>query len=385
MAPPSPNLTGDAVAEILLRHRPEDPASLVRASLVCKPWRRILSDPTFPRRYRELHRTPPLLGFLDGAYACEALISGSFVPVAPRVPPLIKPALEPASVRRAVDCRHGRVLVHTVGATTTRAVLALWDPVTGDHRVIRCRNPDVRSYNQRAAVLCSAAGCDHRDCHGGPFAVVTVGNAVAGPPRAVAWAYSSEAAAWSASVSLDLGQDPSDVSGRGAIVGDGLYFLLGRGTAILKYHLGEHCLSVIDSPCVSTKPMVLMAMEDEGSLGLAGVLGSTLHLWSRKVDDDDPTMGVETTWVQHRVIDLGNLLPLDGRSYHEAYVTGFAEGVHALFVSTDATIFVFELKSERVRKVGQVGFYYDVLPFMRFCIPDFASSKIGIGSGDGLK
>ncbi|WVZ61761.1 hypothetical protein U9M48_011582 [Paspalum notatum var. saurae] len=342
MAPPSPNLTGDAVAEILLRHRPEDPASLVRASLVCKPWRRILSDPTFPRRYRELHRTPPLLGFLDGAYACEALISGSFVPVAPRVSRRSSPS----------------------------------------------PNPDVRSYNQRAAVLCSAAGCDHRDCHGGPFAVVIVGNTLAGPPRAVAWAYSSEAAAWSAPVSLDLGQDPSDVTGRGAIVGGGLYFLLGRGTAILKYHVGQHCLSVIDSPCVSTKPVVLMVMameDDDGSLGLAAVLGSTLHLWSRKVNDDDPMMGVEATWMQHRVIDLGILLPLDGRRYHEAYVTGFAEGVNVLFVSTDATIFAFELKSGRVRKVGQLGFYYDVLPFMRFYLPDFASSKIDIASGEGLK
>ncbi|KAJ1287612.1 hypothetical protein BS78_02G023500 [Paspalum vaginatum] len=299
MAPP-PDLTGDAVAEILLRLPPEDPACLVRASL--------------------LHRTPSLLGFLDEAYACEALSSGSFVPVAARVPALVQPALESAPVRRAVDCRHGRVLLHVVG--------------TRGREVLRRRNPYVPSYNQCGAVLCSAAGCDHRDYHGGPFAVVILGNAaVAGPPRAVEWAYSSKAAAWSAPVSLGLGQDPSDVTGRGAIVGD--------------VH-GPH--------------------GNGGRRWFAGArrrLGSTLRLWSRKADDD-PIMGFATT-----VIDLDNLLPLDGRRYHKAYVTGFAEGVHALLLSTDATIFVFELKSGRVRsrKVGQLGFYYHALPFMRFYIP----------------
>ncbi|CAN6212970.1 unnamed protein product [Urochloa humidicola] len=46
-------LIDDATTEILFR-----------ASLVCKPWCRILSDRAFLRRYREFHRSPPLLGFL---------------------------------------------------------------------------------------------------------------------------------------------------------------------------------------------------------------------------------------------------------------------------------------------------------------------------------
>ncbi|KAJ1287620.1 hypothetical protein BS78_02G024100 [Paspalum vaginatum] len=270
----------DAVAEILLRLPPDDPACLVRASLVCKSWRRILSDPAFPRLYREFHRTPPLLGFLHGSvYTSSGRVSCRFVPATTR-----SPSLRPPLECPALDCRHGRVLLHKVYGT--RGALAVWDPITGDRKVLP--EPDLvrPSHSYSGVVLCAAVGCDHRDCHGGAFLVVFVGNtnsnAVAGGP--VAWAYSSEAAAWSAPVSLDLGQDPSDATGRSAIVGDGLYFLLGRGTAILRYDLAKHGLSVIDSPCVSTKPMVLMAMEDDdGSLGLAGVLGSTLHLWSRKM------------------------------------------------------------------------------------------------------
>jgi hypothetical protein len=40
--------------EILLR-LPPLPSSLLRAGLVCKRWRRLLSDPHFLRRFRSLH------------------------------------------------------------------------------------------------------------------------------------------------------------------------------------------------------------------------------------------------------------------------------------------------------------------------------------------
>ncbi|KAL6647168.1 hypothetical protein ACP70R_014605 [Stipagrostis hirtigluma subsp. patula] len=64
MAPPPPALMEELVEEILLRFPPNDPASLVRAALVCKPWRRLVSDPGFRRRFRLFHRNPPMLGFL---------------------------------------------------------------------------------------------------------------------------------------------------------------------------------------------------------------------------------------------------------------------------------------------------------------------------------
>ncbi|CAN6196782.1 unnamed protein product [Urochloa humidicola] len=71
MAPaPPPELVDDAVAKILLRVPPSDPAILARASLVCKRWRRVVADPSFPRRYRAFHHRspPPLLGLLRSSH-----------------------------------------------------------------------------------------------------------------------------------------------------------------------------------------------------------------------------------------------------------------------------------------------------------------------------
>ncbi|KAF8731348.1 hypothetical protein HU200_016404 [Digitaria exilis] len=48
--------------EILLRFPPGYPASLLRAALVCKSWCGLVSGRAFRRRFRERHRTPPVLG-----------------------------------------------------------------------------------------------------------------------------------------------------------------------------------------------------------------------------------------------------------------------------------------------------------------------------------
>lgn len=64
MPPPSPSLrdlSDELVGEILVRLPPDDPACLLRASLACKAWRRILADRALRRR---LHRAPPVVGFL---------------------------------------------------------------------------------------------------------------------------------------------------------------------------------------------------------------------------------------------------------------------------------------------------------------------------------
>ncbi|CAD6272396.1 unnamed protein product [Miscanthus lutarioriparius] len=52
----APELVDDLVCEILLRIPAGQPECLVRASLVCKSWRHVISDPAFRRRYRAFHR-----------------------------------------------------------------------------------------------------------------------------------------------------------------------------------------------------------------------------------------------------------------------------------------------------------------------------------------
>jgi hypothetical protein len=67
---------------------------------------------------------------------------------------------------------YGRVLLHTMWDTPDWK-LVVWDPITGDHTVLP--GPDRCWLHTRSGtVLCAVAGCDHRDCPGGPFTVVFV-------------------------------------------------------------------------------------------------------------------------------------------------------------------------------------------------------------------
>ncbi|CAN6349590.1 unnamed protein product [Urochloa humidicola] len=109
MAPPPPELSDDLVGEILLRLPPDDPAWLLRSSLACKRWRRILADPAFRRRHRELHPAPSIVGFLrivrgDAPYASRFI---------PNSPASGFPAARDFPGWLPLDCRHGRALFLT--------------------------------------------------------------------------------------------------------------------------------------------------------------------------------------------------------------------------------------------------------------------------------
>ncbi|CAN6212985.1 unnamed protein product [Urochloa humidicola] len=311
MSPPPapPELIDDAIAEILLRIPPHEPADL-RASLVCKPWLRVASDPAFLRRYRAFHRGAPLLGFFYsvGCPSCSPL----FIPTT-AARPLRLPAHDDHSWF-VHDCRHGRVLLWK-----THRKFAVWDPITG--YLEELPKLDIFYSSFTAVVLCAVSGCDHCDCHGGPFLVVCVGNGDADmAARAV---YSSEASAW--------------------------------GTPDSTYLDGG-------LPAVYKKRPLLLQNED-GSLGFAGVTGSRLHLWSRMANSE----GV-TGWVQQRVIKH-KILP-------KATVFAFAEGAGVFIMSTKAGAFTFDLKSERVREVGGYVDYCTFSPFISFFTPDYACGKL---------
>jgi len=234
-------------------------------------------------------------------------------------------------------------------------------------------------------VLCAAASCGHRNCHGGPFLLVFVcnqGNSVHG------CVYSSKAGAWGTPVSVNIGNGGYYVSAnsaghakRGALVRDNAYFALRkiafRGheeftthnanpNKILKYDLGKNFLSVIDvEPALDTciRDAFVMPMED-GSLGFAGIRDSGLYMWRRTV-----RRWGDARWVPCRVVDHEKLLP-SNISCNQATVVGFAEGVGVAFVIiNNSSIFMIELKSEQIRKVTELGLLYTVLPFMSFYTP----------------
>ncbi|CAN6180957.1 unnamed protein product [Urochloa humidicola] len=109
--PPPPALMEELVEEVLLRFPPSEPASLFRVALVCKRWCRLISGTRFRRRFREFHRTPPMLGLV-----CSSFPTGKDVGIA-RFMPATAFCSPPADRRFccAIDARHGRVLLQRYG------------------------------------------------------------------------------------------------------------------------------------------------------------------------------------------------------------------------------------------------------------------------------
>ncbi|CAN6170730.1 unnamed protein product [Urochloa humidicola] len=133
MVPPQPpELMPELVEEILLRVAPDEPAALVRTALVCKFWRRILSHRDFLHHYREFHPSPPLLGYTHKdhkLYRTPTLAAG-FVPTSTASPVFMAPlGCRGWSSASALDCRHGRVLIHVENPIGKK--LIVWYPLTG--------------------------------------------------------------------------------------------------------------------------------------------------------------------------------------------------------------------------------------------------------------
>ncbi|KAL6647123.1 hypothetical protein ACP70R_014560 [Stipagrostis hirtigluma subsp. patula] len=364
--PPPPELMDDVAAEILLRLPPDEPELLFRAALVCKPWLRVLCDPAFLRRYRAFHGAPPLLGVLHRLAVLQGDPAPVFTPTT-AVPAFHHPGAD-CHRSRDLDCRHGRVLFHEIDEDGG-VHLVVWDPVTGDRQ--RVPEADIDWMTYTAAVLCAVPGCDHLDCHGGPFLVVFV--ATDNDDELIkASVYSSETGAWSVPASVHNGRWSIEIGllnyvqpRRGTLIGDEIFFTIARGTGIVKYHWGNNCLSLINPPpaAMYDNMVTLMVLED-GSLGFIGTVHSSLHLWSGKVNLEG-----DTEWVQCKTLELDTVIPMV-KPYDEACVVGFAEGLGLIFVSTDVGLFTIELNTGRVKKVDVTGTYYSVLPYMSFYTPD---------------
>ncbi|KAM3296879.1 hypothetical protein ACQJBY_038967 [Aegilops geniculata] len=281
---------------------------------------------------------------------------------------------------RPLDCRHGRTISYLWQDGGMDYLV--WDPVTGDRHAVPSAGIDWLI--ESVAVLCAADGCDHLDCHGGPFRLLFV--ATHGYHyKIIASVYSSETGEWNGPVCLDNSceayarhmrealadrprYDPKYIPylepRRGTLVGDAVYFTVRRGNAIVKYDLGEDRLSMIDPPPTPDVHYIsLMAMEDS-SLGFACIQGSSLYTWSRKVDTAEAA-----EWVQYRVIELEKTI-LVANPNDKQFVVGFAEGVGVIFVSSAGGLFTIKLNSGQVKKVDESGVSFSVLPYMSFYTPD---------------
>jgi hypothetical protein len=373
MAAPPPELTDDAVEEILLHLPPGDPACLARASLVCKRWRRLLSDPAFRRRYRLSHGTRPFLGFIhvlkgDAPYASRFVSTSGLRPAARDLPGWL-----------VLDCRHGRALFATssspnVGSHGDGAVsLVVWNATTNEQRHLprTCTSPDGAIHFFNAAVLCAAGeGCDHGDCHGGPFRVVFIFTSTAYMQTATSvCVYSSESGVWGDLTSIHHPHCEAYVDVMPSVlVEDTLYFSC-WSKYIFEYQIGASRLSAIDTPAYFHGTLLVVIKGEKGVLEFTDIQssGSSIHMWSREVD----ASGV-ATWVQCWSIDLQTLLPdgafptgVDHRFM--ARVSGFIEGTDVIFVGTSGNTYMVQLNSRRVTKFCLS--WGRVVPYSDFFIP----------------
>ncbi|OQU88333.1 hypothetical protein SORBI_3002G014300 [Sorghum bicolor] len=335
MPPPPRSLPEELVEEILLRFPPNDPARLVHAALVCKPWRAIVSGAGFRRRVAE------------------------FVPIC---------SLPVSKVHsrwrgHVVDAHHGRILLQIIyGPAVLRCPsdLVVWDPTRGVQK--RVPFPAAARYmpGWTAAVLCAAGGpCDHLDCRRqGPFLIVFVG--YGGDPYAddphsetVLCTYSSSTASWSKPMSSNLlphddDDDDDYMFTHAAHVKNALYFGVLMTDHILKFDLESQEISWIQTPpatCSSEWPYVLTTTEG-GRLGLATIHDfSKLLMWSR-----NDVSQVDATWAQSTVIELRTLLPVHAVLAWPRLL-GFTVGTGVIFVtSSNDVLFMIDLKTYKVIK-----------------------------------
>jgi hypothetical protein len=359
-----PALMEELVEEILLRVPPDEPERLMRAAVVCKPWCRLVCGPGFRRRFRERHGAPPLLGIISnrmneaGAKLARFVPTGSFRPPrADRINWL------------AIDSRHGRVLLRN-SFSNAAVYVAVWDPIT-DELLALPKTPWMMPssdtmYNYKGAVLCAADGCDHLDCHGGPFLVVFVGVG-AHDNTMSSYVYSSEANAWSEQAHHQyLGHLWESVSS--TLVENALYFVVNKSPGILKYNLGTRETTAISCPTM-TNPHVALMVAEGGGLGCATIRSSKLCLWSQEVGPG----GGHSGWALDRTIELSTLVPA-GHSIREFDVASSVNGGGIIHVGTyqGCRSFTTDLKSGKFSEVGFTAILENMVPFISFYTPGIA-------------
>ncbi|CAM0877610.1 unnamed protein product [Alopecurus aequalis] len=375
-----PALPDELVEEILVRLPADEPACLLRASIISKAWGRPISSRAFRRRLHEFHRTPPVLGFLHNWYQ-EPI--PRFIPTTASSFSLAAPDCQ---TWQALDCRHGRALFLSKDQGGVRELL-VWEPITGAQRrvpvpslfeaVSKLRNLMFgKEMYPGAAVLCAAGGCDHRDCHGSPFKLVFVFtnlcliDTCAEGREFQIWAFvfSSEAGIWSyVSMQSEFSMEFPFCSS--VLVGRSLLYFESDGEVILQYDLATHSMTVLLHPPgyrSGWEGRFNIMLTEDGGLGVAEYSNLNIKLWTREASG-----GTDAQWVLSRVITLVDLLPIGALvdADRRVQVVGFAEGTNTIFLNTIAGIFTVDLQSEKARKVCDRRGISNLVPVVSFYTP----------------
>ncbi|XBI86150.1 hypothetical protein VPH35_094161 [Triticum aestivum] len=153
-------------------------------------------------------------------------------------------------------------------------------------------------------------------------------------------------------------------------VGNTIYCLL-DDCIILEFDLDNHRLGLTkvlpyDALRSYGRRILIMPTED-GLLGLAGVEGLNLHLWSLMASIDGLV-----AWTHQRVINLENFLgPEMGAATPDCFVEaiGFSEDAGVIFIYVHPSLYMIHLKSMRIEEVRKKGHYCRILPYTSFYAP----------------
>ncbi|XP_045085591.1 uncharacterized protein [Aegilops tauschii subsp. strangulata] len=353
----------DLLCEILLRLPPQ-PCSLPRASLVCKRWRNLASDPGFSRRFRIHHRrSPPLLGFFDNDLGC------SFLPTL-EAPNRVSPgrfSLQSGDrfPFRCLGCRHGLVLVFD----RTDLSFLVWEPVTGEQHRLACPPGfDLAEFDPERGRINRAVRHAGRGVQDFQVVLVVAGDNDTKQRRAFACVYSSETGAWGNVMSTLIKSKfmvvfPSRFHTVPAVLaGDSLYWILAGISSsnvgfdfhaewqILEFDLERQKLAVIQTPAMAKvfrKDRFTVVRGDGGGLGMLILKDFTAQLWKRKMDSD----GV-ASWELEKSIDLNKLLSLNLNKMGCVRMLRFAEDNNLLVLHTYFGLFTVQLQSLQFKKLS---------------------------------
>uniref|UniRef100_A0A453MPD4 F-box domain-containing protein n=2 Tax=Aegilops tauschii subsp. strangulata TaxID=200361 RepID=A0A453MPD4_AEGTS len=352
----SPVEDENLLPEILLRLPPE-PSSLPRASLVCRRWRSILSDPDFLKRFRRHHQKPPLLGFFR---ANSMSTEHQFIPVldSPDRIPAARFSVPNNSNKHwnFIGCRHGLAILVNMWL---RQVM-VWDPLTGQQHRVACPpglvfDPEVHLVYWEAAVMCADAedGHVHGDCFSRPLKLVLIW--VIGYRKAFACLYESASGLWGDIVSMEstdamLGIRP------GILVGSALCWVLCGGNVLVFDVQSQHLDLIkrpVDCPMNTTSyGFVQVLRMDDNRLGLAYLSKLTILLWERKSNCD----GVVRWVFLQKSIQLEELFPhrMFSRS-KKIIITGYDEDTNVIVLSTIGGVFMLQLYSMEIKRICKGG------------------------------
>ncbi|RCV18086.1 hypothetical protein SETIT_3G272100v2 [Setaria italica] len=379
----------DLLREILLR-LPPLPSSLPRASLVCKRWRRLVSDAGFLRRFREHHRTPPLLGYFfndhRGPVFTPTLAPPNSIPPARFSLPQQQPAGERLFF---LGCRHGLALL----INRRRLEAIVWDPVTNRQATVAYPSEfttDNGAHCCRGAVLSGGGGGGGDGdalVPGGddghlmrPFKVILIRTEINHDHASVfiMCVYESGTGKWGNTISTTIlspfSNLPNVLIGNAVLCG---FFQWSNG--FLELDLDRQRLGVIETPVslhsVDSSISRVVRTQDRG-LGLAILSRFSIQMWGRKADS-----GGVVGWVLQKTIQVDKLLSLPpSMDSLPARILGYDEDSNAIHLSTSTGAFAIQLESMQFRElfnVYRIGSYYSCHPYA-----SFYTAGWGIGEGD---